>query len=249
VGLPVAGKNQDNWGIMQPLLANPDLQPEPDDIEFSAALFQELLTIRDSSPLFRLQTAEDIQERVVFHNTGPSQLPGLIVMTISDLTDVDLDRNNEFVVVAVNANDEAQEFTDTDLVGLDLVLHPVQMHSVDDVVQTAVHNSTDGSLWIPGRTTAVFVVQATPSELIDFLIADVEALVEAGELHPHLGDWLIRSLDKAQFHLDHGRERPAQNQIRTFYYQVELLEWLHLLNHDDAESLKASAAEIYHLIR
>ncbi len=226
VGLPVAGKNADNWGIMQPLLANPALQPTPSDIAFSAELFQDLLAIRDSSPLFRLQTAEQIQERVAFHNTGASQLPGMIVMSISDLTTVDLDRNHEFVVVAVNANDEAQTFTDTDLVGLDLVLHPVQMSSVDSVVKTAVYTPATGSLAIPGRTTAVFVVQATASELIDFLIKDVETLVEAGDLSSHLGKWLTHPLELAQFHLEHGRERPAQNLILNFYLRVSLLEKL-----------------------
>jgi pullulanase-type alpha-1,6-glucosidase len=74
VGLPVAGKNQDNWGIMGPLLANPALMPEADDIEMMAALYQELLAIRDSSELFRLETAVDIQERLVFHNVGVGQL-------------------------------------------------------------------------------------------------------------------------------------------------------------------------------
>ncbi len=76
VGLPVAGKNQDNWPIMQPLLADPNLNPGGANIEFSAALFQELLQMRYSSPLFRLETAEEIQERVVFHNTGSSQIAG-----------------------------------------------------------------------------------------------------------------------------------------------------------------------------
>jgi pullulanase-type alpha-1,6-glucosidase len=249
VGLPVAGKNQDNWDIMEPLLANAALQPAPDDIAFSAALFQELLAIRDSSSLFRLQTAAEIQERVAFHNTGPSQLPGMIVMTISDLTAVDLDQDYEFVVVAVNANDEAQLFTDTDLVGLDLVLHPVQADSVDAVVKTAVYTPAAGSLMIPGRTTAVFVVKATASELIDFLIEDVEALVEAGDLHPHLGKWLTHPLELAQFHLEHGRERPAQNQILNFYVRVSLLEKLHLLDQDTAHTFKATATEIYYLLK
>ena len=126
VGLPVAGKNQDNWPIMQPLLANPALLPGAEDIALTADLFQELLAIRDSSALFRLETAAEVQERVAFHNTGPDQLPGLIVMSLSDMTAVDLDPAHEFIVVLINANDEAQTFTDSDLAGMALSLHPVQ---------------------------------------------------------------------------------------------------------------------------
>ena len=37
VGLPVAGKNQSNWGVIQPLLANPSLAPEKSDIEAATA--------------------------------------------------------------------------------------------------------------------------------------------------------------------------------------------------------------------
>ncbi len=65
--------------------------------------------MRDSSPLFRLQTEAEVQDRVTFHNTGLEQLPGLIVMSIDDRdTAVDLDRHYEAIVVLVNANDEAQ---------------------------------------------------------------------------------------------------------------------------------------------
>ena len=52
---------------------------------------EEMLEIRDSSDLWRLTTAGDVQDRVGFHNTGPGQLPGLIVMSISDVVGDDLD--------------------------------------------------------------------------------------------------------------------------------------------------------------
>jgi pullulanase len=146
---------------MQPLLADQALKPDSADITFSANLFQELLAIRESSVLFRLHTAEEIQQRVVFHNTGPDQLPGLIVMSISDITTDDLDRYHEFIVVLVNANDEAQRFTQADLLDMDLQLHPVQVHSVDTAVRAASFDKETGTFEIPGRTTAVFVWKLT----------------------------------------------------------------------------------------
>ncbi|HET6824069.1 MAG TPA: pullulanase-type alpha-1,6-glucosidase, partial [Anaerolineales bacterium] len=71
VGLPLEGTGQ--WEIYKPLLANPELAPAKSDIEFSSAVFREFLQIRRSSKLFRLETAEQINKVVSFHNTGPDQ--------------------------------------------------------------------------------------------------------------------------------------------------------------------------------
>ncbi len=163
VGLPIAEKNEDNWPIMTPYLTDPALVADSDDITLTTALFEELLAIRASSPLFRLGDATLIQERLAFHNTGPSQLPGLIVMSLSDLVGTDLDPNHELVVVLINANDEAQTFTEADLIDLELELHPVQQTSVDPVVKTSTFDPITGEFEIPARTTAVFVLAAAES--------------------------------------------------------------------------------------
>ncbi len=162
-GLPVARVNQDNWSIMQPLLADPALNPAPADIAQSAALFREWMAIRNSSPLFSLPTEEDIQARLAFHNTGPDQVPGLIVMSLSDLVEPDLDRRVEFIVVLFNANDEAQTFVEPATIGMDLMLHPVQQASVDSVVKTATFDPATGTFTVPGRTTAVFALLDHPT--------------------------------------------------------------------------------------
>jgi pullulanase/glycogen debranching enzyme len=221
VGLPVAGKNQENWPIMEPLLANADLMPAPTDIELSAALFQELLAIRNSSPLFRLQSAEDIQARVAFHNTGPDQIPGLIVMTVSDRIEPDLDRGQELFVVLINANDEAQTITVPDLANLELALHRVQANSVDEVVNTASFDSATGTFTVPGRTTAVF--EFTPQELIRSLIEEIEALVDGGILNKGQGNSLIVKLEAALASLSKGKVNTAVNQLNSFINEVEAL--------------------------
>jgi hypothetical protein len=206
---------------MQPFLADTSLQPSPSDITQSVGLFQELLAIRGSSKLFRLETAVDIQERVVFHNTGPDQLPGLIVMSISDLTAVDLDRAHEFIVVLVNANDEAQSFTQSDLIGFDLELHPVQVASIDPVVQNATFDATTATFDVPGRTTAVFVLEATAMELIDMLEADVQALVNAGELAPNHANVLFTQLHGARNQLNNDHPQQAVKHMNQFIKMVE----------------------------
>ncbi|HNS03698.1 MAG TPA: pullulanase-type alpha-1,6-glucosidase, partial [Anaerolineae bacterium] len=155
-GLPRASVNQDNWPLIQPLLANPALDPATDDIQMSTAMMQELLQLRYSSPLFRLQTAQEVMERLTFLNNGPDQLPGLIVAVLSDAVEPDLDPDRETIVVLINANDEAQTFADASLVGATLALHPVQANGVDDVVKTASFDPASGAFTLPGRTAAVF---------------------------------------------------------------------------------------------
>ena len=168
VGLPVAGVNESNWDVMRPYLADTTLQAGADEITLMAELFQELLQIRASSKLFRLETAVAVQSRVAFHNTGPDQIPGLIVMSISDMVRPDLDPGHELIVVLINANDEAQNFTEEALVGLELTLHPVQAASVDPVVQTTTFDAATGTFAIPARTTAVFVLPQTEAEYTYF---------------------------------------------------------------------------------
>ena len=157
-GLPSAavGGQSDNWPIMAPLLGNPDLKPTSTDILSSAHHLQDMLTIRQSTPLFRLQTLEDVQARLAFHNTGPAQIPGLIVMSLSD-ADRSLGSLYSLVVVLFNANDEAQTFTEASLVDMALELHPVQVNGYDPVVKTTTFDPATGAFVVPARTTAVFV--------------------------------------------------------------------------------------------
>lgn len=158
-GLPMASHNRDNWDMMRPLLGNPDIVPGYDDIVKSVVHFQEMLKIRKSSILFRLRTADDVIARVAFHNTGPDQIPGLIVMSISDMDGLDdLDPAHELIVVLFNTAPEAVTFTNADLADLDLALHPVQQVSADPVVQGASFAADSGTFTVPGRTTAVFVL-------------------------------------------------------------------------------------------
>jgi pullulanase-type alpha-1,6-glucosidase len=158
VGLPPTGDNQDNWPTIQPLLANPDLKPTSDDILAAVSHFEEFLQIRKSSKLFRLETAQDIQDRLTFLNVGPDQTPGLIVMSISDEVGDDLDPNAERIIVLFNASADAMTFSDESLQGLNLELHPVLANSSDPVVQTSAFDAETGTFTMPERTAAVFVL-------------------------------------------------------------------------------------------
>ncbi len=157
VGLPPAGANRENYEILQPLLANPDLIPTPEVITATLNVFREQLQIRKDSPLFRLQTAEAVQQRVSFLNTGVDQQPGLIVMVLADDGDLaDLDPKYEKIVVIFNASPEAIEFSDAMLNDGTYILHPILSESSDPIVRSASFG--DGIFSVPGRSYAVFVM-------------------------------------------------------------------------------------------
>ena len=158
VGLPPAWDNQSRWQIMEELLANQTLNPSQSDILNSVNHLQEILQIRQSSKLFRLETSADIQQRLQFHNTGSQQQDGLIVMSISDRIEPDLDPNYEYLVVLFNANKISQTFTLPELKGVPMELHPVQKNKETTLTQASFDQNT-GEFSIPPRTTAVFCLK------------------------------------------------------------------------------------------
>jgi pullulanase/glycogen debranching enzyme len=156
-GLPPAPDNQSKWPYMQPLLAVPALKPRAADMQAAHARAGELLRIRFSSPLFRLGSAQLIQDRVSFPTGGPDQTPGVIVMAIDDRTGRDLDRKLEGVVVVFNASDEPTSQTVASLARRRYALHPAQVRGSDPVVRAATYQPATGRFTVPARTVAVFV--------------------------------------------------------------------------------------------
>ena len=158
VGLPLAEKNAANWKAIGNILTNPNAKPEPEDIQFASAVFKEFLSIRAGSPLFRLATAQDVFDRVGFHNIGKNQTPGLIVMSIDDGTGLtDLDPQHDALVVMINGTGQEQSHTIPTAAGFDL--HPIQQASVDTNVTTASFSAgvDEGTFTVPAQTIAVFV--------------------------------------------------------------------------------------------
>ena len=155
-GLPIADKNQDSWWIMQPLLSNPELAPQKSHREQTSAVFREQLAIRNSSPLFRLTTAEEIQQHLSFLNTGPDQIPGLIAMQLQDPEGA-IDPHYARMVVLFNGDKESVTFTSESLAGARLKLHPLQRHSADPELRNASFERSSGTFTLPGRSTTVFV--------------------------------------------------------------------------------------------
>jgi pullulanase len=154
-GLPIASQNQGNWSIMQPLLANTALKPQPADIAQAREAFREFLRIRGTSDLFHMHTLAEVQANLHFLNAGPSQTPGLIVMKL-DANGGDYGRFQHIVVV-FNATNGQVSFQNSALTGLKLHLHPVQLSSSDAIVGHSAFTATTGTVAVPALTTAVFV--------------------------------------------------------------------------------------------
>ncbi|XP_022765473.1 pullulanase 1, chloroplastic isoform X2 [Durio zibethinus] len=162
VGLPPKEKNEKNWPLIQPRLADPSFKPQRSHILAAVENFTNILRIRYSSPLFHLMTANAIQERVRFHNTGPSWVPGVIVMSIEDGNEgvpglSQLDPIFSYIVVIFNGCPTEASFISPTLRGRTLQLHPIQAMSTDEVVKNSSYEASSGYFTVPARTSSVFV--------------------------------------------------------------------------------------------
>ncbi len=158
VGLPPAEKNRDRWDLIRPILADGSAKPSKALIEKTVTYFQEMLQIRKSSHLFRLHSLEDVQMCLRFHNTGPDQQSGLIVMSLDGGEGPEaLDPNYRRIVVLFNSSDNERCFADGTFTGGAFELHPVQVTSVDERLSGARFDTGKGEFCVPARTTAVFI--------------------------------------------------------------------------------------------
>lgn len=180
------------------------------------------MLLRRSLPLLRLRSGQDIRDRVAFHNTGPSQVPGVVAMSVSDSAGT-LDRRVTRVTVVFNVNREARTFAVPALTGSALSLHPIQRLSVDTRTRTATFNAASGAFSIPGRTTSVFWAPRPLVAQVDLLSADVDALVAANALTSAQGSSLKAKLAAARQQFERGRPRQAVPHLQSFLRQVQTL--------------------------
>ncbi|MBA2667280.1 MAG: DUF3372 domain-containing protein, partial [Trueperaceae bacterium] len=158
-GLPLAGDNRDNWQFMRDRLADPLLHPSPEQIEFTAQVFQEFLSIRRDAPLLRLRSANDIEERLHFHDTGPDGTPGVIVMELRDRSPLEpLDADIDAMMIVFNATGRRVSIVVPDAIGRTFVVHEVQAGGVDaEWLRGAFVATANGRVSVPAFSTVVFV--------------------------------------------------------------------------------------------
>lgn len=164
-------KNTNNWNVGLPLDKGDNNEQDLvslassqytsvglTDMEFASTVFNEFLSIRHGSGLFKLTSSADIVERVGFHNIGKRQTQGLVVMSIDDGSQLaDIDPQHDAIVVMVNGSE--QELTHTIATAQGFALHPTLAMSADTIVSAAsfTQGDNEGSFTVPPLTTAVFV--------------------------------------------------------------------------------------------
>ena len=91
--------------------------------------------------------------------------------------------------------------------------------------------------------------QVLPSEQIDLLIEEVEALVADGTLKAYLGRVLISKLRLADYFYGRGYTRVARLMMRFFIHKVRLYERRDILSPEQADPLIAAARDIIRSMR
>ena len=156
---PRSGPDQALDPLVPATLALP-VKPDPATIAWTSRAFMDLLRIRASTPLLRLADPAEIQRRLVFHNTGPGQQPGVIVGRLEGAgrADAVFDR----VMYVVNAGAAPVALTLPEEAGFAWRLHPVQRAAGAADRQVKAQASIDratGRVRVPARSVAVFVVE------------------------------------------------------------------------------------------
>ncbi len=146
-GLPPRADNEDKWRFMEPLLEDPALDPTPAAMAAAQEQALDLLRIRTSSPLFRLGSLEQVQDKVSFLDADP----GVVAMLVDDTAGTDVDADRDGVLVVVNATPGAATVAGA---GAGWTLHDVQASGGDEVVKGST--VAQDAVRVPARTTAVF---------------------------------------------------------------------------------------------
>ncbi|SET10738.1 pullulanase-type alpha-1,6-glucosidase [Thalassotalea agarivorans] len=155
VGLPPAEKDEANWAIIRTLLEQNDGRDHvtKEDIVFSRDVFLDFVRVRMSSKLFRLNTAEQIVEKVDFIEGNNN----VIAMRLSDSGEAQIDPTIDEIIVIFNPRTQPQRVSVEQAKAFEL--HPVQQAGSDDVVKQS--KLLDAAIEVPALTTAVFVRKAS----------------------------------------------------------------------------------------
>ena len=158
-GLPPQGDNGGNWSVMGPLLANAAIKPTETETRWTRDAFRDLMTIRASSRLFRLRTADEIKQRLTFRNTGSAQVAPVLAAHLDG-------RNYQGagfrdVLYFVNVDKTGQTLTIPEEAGKHYRLHPVHTayDAADRRAGSATYDRASGRFTLPPRTAVVFVVR------------------------------------------------------------------------------------------
>ncbi|MCY7315117.1 MAG: pullulanase-type alpha-1,6-glucosidase, partial [Rubrivivax sp.] len=159
-GLPPERDNAALWPRLLPLLADTAIRPTPADVAFTRDAFLDLLKLRQSSSLFRLRSAADVQQRLTLHNTGPDQVPTLMAGHLDGrgLAGAGFAE----LLYLVNTDKRSTTLQLPGLLGRPFVLHPVhRAPGAADArpAQQSRWDAASGTVTVPARAALVYVVE------------------------------------------------------------------------------------------
>jgi pullulanase len=160
-GLPIKNDNGGDWGLMKAFLENPAIRVGQPDILWTRDQFLALLKIRARTSLLRLPTAQAINDRLKFHNTGPQSIAGLIV---GDLDGQGLaGAKHKSLVYFINARQAETTVQISALKGRKLAVHSALLGGatkakmLDENQRQVKFDIQTGTVTIPARTVTVLV--------------------------------------------------------------------------------------------
>ncbi len=141
-GLPPEGKNASNFGIIAKVIEEhgDKAKPRPVDIRNMLSYYKELASLRAAYPLLTLGRGDEVIKRVGFLNTGPHQIPSLILMTIDNgiHSGKDLDPRLDALMVIINAT-PFEHYFDTHIEGLSISeMHKTNLKAHASIEDTVV---------------------------------------------------------------------------------------------------------------
>ncbi|PHM25236.1 pullulanase-type alpha-1,6-glucosidase [Xenorhabdus ehlersii] len=157
VGLP----ERDNDGKNYPLISrvkNQVEKPGQNELLQMMAFYQELLRLRQFSPLMTLGDGVAVKQRVDFVNVGSHQQLGLLVMTIDDgnMTSGDRDWRFDGLVVVINAAPWSVTVNELNVEGLKL--NDIQRELGEASLAAGIQITENGEVIMPAWSAAVLVL-------------------------------------------------------------------------------------------
>ncbi|MBP6439580.1 MAG: DUF3372 domain-containing protein, partial [Thermomonas sp.] len=158
-GLPPRRDNGASWDLMRPRLADAALRPAPEQIAYTRDAFRDLLRIRASSALFRLRSAAEVGARLRLLNTGPAQVPTVLVGHLDGVGYPGAGFRE--LLYFINVDPQAREIVLPGEAGKAYHLHPVHRDAAAADPRPAAaarYDATSGRFTTPARTALVWVV-------------------------------------------------------------------------------------------
>ncbi|CEE91713.1 Pullulanase precursor (Alpha-dextrin endo-1,6-alpha-glucosidase) (Pullulan 6-glucanohydrolase) [Xenorhabdus nematophila str. Anatoliense] len=157
VGMPERSNDGKNYPLIN-RVKNRVQKPGQNELLQMMAFYQELLRLRQFSPLMNLGSGEAIKQRIDFVNVGPHQQIGLLVMTIDDGKTTSHDRDWRFDGLVVVINAAPWSVTVKELNTKGLKLNDLQHQLGKNSLAAGVRIKENGEIIMPAWSVAVLVL-------------------------------------------------------------------------------------------